>query len=62
MDWKDLQQITWQGYARQNGGKGIRNRVLVLYTVKCAEFVAQRIVAPTWNWWGLTAAPTTNTP
>lgn len=45
MDWKDLQQITWQGYARQNGGKGIRNRVLVLYTVKCAEFVAHRIVA-----------------
>ena len=36
---------TWQGYARQNGKKGIRNRVLVLYTVKCAEFVAQRIVA-----------------
>ncbi len=24
MDWKDLQQITWQGYARQNGGKVIR--------------------------------------
>lgn len=36
---------TWSGYLRQNGAKGIRNRVLVLYTVKCAEFVAQRIVA-----------------
>ena len=45
MDWKELRSITWQGYARQDGGKGIRNRVLVLYTVKCAEFVAQRIVA-----------------
>lgn len=41
-NWKSL---TWQGYARQNGTKGIRNRVLVIYTVKCAEFVAQRIVA-----------------
>ena len=36
---------TWQGYLRRDGRKGIRNRVLVLYTVKCSEFVAQRIVA-----------------
>ena len=36
--------FTWQGYARQDGRKGVRNRVLVLYTVKCAEFVAQQIV------------------
>lgn len=35
----------WQGYARKNGAKGIRNRLLVVYTVKCAEYVAQRIVA-----------------
>lgn len=34
----------WKGYLRKNGLKGIRNRVLVLYTVKCSEFVAQRIV------------------
>ena len=34
---------TWLGYARADGKKGIRNRVLVIYTVKCAEFVAQRI-------------------
>ena len=34
---------TWQGYARKHGAPGIRNRVLVLYTVKCAEFVAQEI-------------------
>ena len=35
---------TWLGYPRADGKKGIRNRVLVIYTVKCAEFVAQRIV------------------
>lgn len=40
----ELKDLTWQGYARRNGKKGIRNRVLVIYTVKCAEFVAQRIV------------------
>lgn len=42
---KELQNIHWQGYARKNGKKGIRNHVLVIYTVKCAEYVAQRIVA-----------------
>ena len=42
---KNPMERTWLGYARQNGKKGIRNRVLVVYTVKCAEFVAQRIVA-----------------
>lgn len=36
---------TWDGYLRKDGRKGIRNRVLVIYTVKCSEFVAQRIVA-----------------
>lgn len=35
---------SWLGYARKGGKKGIRNRVLVVYTVKCAEFVAQSIV------------------
>ncbi len=35
---------TWQGYLRSDGRLGIRNRVLVVYTVKCAEFVARRIV------------------
>lgn len=34
----------WQGYLRKDGSKGIRNRVLVIYTVKCAQFVAQKIV------------------
>ena len=64
MDWNELQSLTWPGYARKNGGKGIRNRVLVIYTVKCAEFVAQQIVAkaavPMWNCWALTAVPTTS--
>lgn len=45
MQTEEFKDLCWQGYARQNGKKGIRNRVLVLYTVKCAEFVAQRIVA-----------------
>ena len=35
---------TWHGYLRSDGRLGIRNRVLVVYTVKCAEFVARRIV------------------
>lgn len=41
---QEIMNLTWNGYLRQNGSKGIRNRVLVLYTVKCAEFVARRIV------------------
>ena len=39
-----LDEITFQGYKRKNGKPGIRNRVLVVYTVKCAEFVARQIV------------------
>ena len=39
-----LNDLKWQGYLRKNGCLGIRNRVLVIYTVKCAEFVARRIV------------------
>lgn len=35
---------TWLGYQRKDGRKGIRNRILVIYTVKCAEHVARRIV------------------
>lgn len=45
MERQNPMERTWLGYARPNGKKGIRNRVLVIYTVKCAEFVAQRIVA-----------------
>ena len=36
--------VSWQGYARNNGTLGIRNRLLVIYTVKCSEFVAASIV------------------
>ena len=31
------------GYLRQDGRKGIRNHLLVVYTVECASFVAQEI-------------------
>ncbi|GHU67668.1 hydrolase [Bacteroidia bacterium] len=31
-------------YLRKDGRKGIRNRLLVVYTVECASFVAKRIV------------------
>jgi altronate hydrolase len=33
----------WSGYLRQDGKKGIRNVVLVIYTVECASYVAQEI-------------------
>ncbi|MDO4961610.1 MAG: UxaA family hydrolase [Eubacteriales bacterium] len=36
--------LTWPGYVRKNGKLGIRNHILVIYTVKCSEFVAKRIV------------------
>jgi altronate dehydratase large subunit len=36
---------TWQGYLRPDDRKGIRNVVLVLYTVHCAQHVAQAIAA-----------------
>lgn len=33
----------WQGWLRPDGRKGIRNLVLVIYTVECAQFVAHAI-------------------
>ncbi len=33
----------WQGYLRRDGTMGIRNKVLVMYTVECASFVAEEI-------------------
>jgi altronate dehydratase large subunit len=33
----------WEGYLRADGRKGIRNLLLVIYTVQCAEFVAQEV-------------------
>ncbi len=34
---------TWQGYLRDDGRKGIRNVVAVVYLVECAHFVADEI-------------------
>jgi altronate hydrolase len=33
----------WLGYLRKDGRKGIRNRVLVIYTVECSSFVAREV-------------------
>ena len=33
----------WEGYLRADGRKGIRNLLLVIYTVECAQFVAHAI-------------------
>lgn len=33
----------WQGYLRPDGRKGIRNLLLVVYTVQCAQFVAHQV-------------------
>ena len=35
----------WPGYLRSDGRKGIRNLILVIYTVECAGFVAHQIGA-----------------
>lgn len=34
---------SWPGYLRKDGRKGIRNLILVLYTVECASHVAHQI-------------------
>ena len=34
-----------QAWLRTDGGKGIRNKVLVLYTVECSKHVAESIAA-----------------
>lgn len=39
----DLQEYSWHGYLRSDGRKGIRNLVLVIYTVECAKHVAHLI-------------------
>jgi len=38
-----MSELAWQGYLRQDGRKGIRNLLLVIYTVQCAEFVAHEV-------------------
>ena len=37
-------EYSWMGYGRSTGAMGIRNKVLVIYTVECASFVAREIV------------------
>src|SRR3954463_10214388 len=34
---------SWNGYLRPDGRKGIRNLVLIVYTVECAQHVAHAI-------------------
>ena len=41
----DLLTKSWQGFLRPDGRKGIRNLVLVIYTVECAQHVAHAIGA-----------------
>lgn len=38
-----MNEAPWQGYLRSDGRKGVRNVVLVVYTVECASHVAQAI-------------------
>ncbi|MEW5978609.1 MAG: UxaA family hydrolase [Acidobacteriota bacterium] len=40
---REDRDIHWLGYARPDGRKGVRNLVLVIYTVECAQFVAHAI-------------------
>ena len=40
----DVTPYQWQGYLRPDGRKGVRNLVLVIYTVECAKHVAHAIV------------------
>lgn len=39
----ELNELRWEGYLRRDGTMGIRNKVLVVYTVECARFVAEEI-------------------
>lgn len=39
----DPGKLSWTGYLRPDGRKGVRNLVLVIYTVECAKHVAHAI-------------------
>jgi altronate hydrolase len=39
----EIEKKTWPGYLRPDGRKGIRNLILVIYTVECASFVAHAV-------------------
>ena len=41
-----VNNFQWQGYARSDGRKGIRNVIVVAYMVECAHHVAREIAAP----------------
>ena len=36
-------KLLCQGYVRADGSKGIRNKVLVIYTVECCRALSERI-------------------
>jgi altronate hydrolase len=38
-----MPERSWTGYLRSDGSKGIRNLILVMYTVECAKFVAHAV-------------------
>ena len=42
-DSEALARLEWQGFEREDGRKGIRNIVAVVYTVQCAQFVAHAV-------------------
>lgn len=44
MTMEQFEALRWSGYLRQDGSLGIRNKILVVYTVECAQFVAEEIV------------------
>jgi altronate hydrolase len=44
-DRASISATSWTGYLRPDGRKGIRNLVLVVYTVECAQYVAHAIAA-----------------
>jgi altronate dehydratase large subunit len=41
----DLLKSSWSGFLRSDGRKGVRNLVLIIYTVECAQHVAHAIAA-----------------
>lgn len=40
-----MNDATWTGYLRSDGRKGIRNLLLVVYTVQCAQHVAHQVAS-----------------
>ena len=37
------EKILCQGYQRRDGTKGIRNKVLIVFTVECSKYVCRKI-------------------